>query len=139
MRTTEQRFEHLRRRGKVLFHEERWAGRVALVRLTRPMLAYKKVRAFAEGGWYAFTVAHLRIPKGALVSTSGGSKLRASRAVVLGFGRKGMKEGRSIHDINFKYQLGRTVHPRRGFDEDAGSTCSSGIHFYLTLGGARRH
>lgn len=137
---SKQRYEYLRRRGKVIEHTQTFAGHVALVRLTRPMTAYKKVRAFENGQWWdGRTVATLRIPKGALVTTAGGPKMRASRAKVVGFSRKGMKEARSLHAVSFKYRLGRVVRPCFAFDEDAGDMCASGIHFYLTFAGARGH
>lgn len=40
---------------------------------------------------------------------------------------------------DFKYKVGEVVRPRQKFDTDKNDICSSGIHGYMTIEGARNH
>jgi len=80
-------------------------------------------------------ICQLLIPKHALRSNATGRKCRASEALVLAiYDNLGQpcKEGRSMNEYGFMYNVAATVEPRSCFNENPWTECASGIHFFLT-------
>jgi hypothetical protein len=114
-----------------------------IVRLTKPLIGYKKVTTRSCWSGTRRTIVTLEIPVGALVVTSDmthawrfPAKFRTDIAKVVAFGDKQAPMGWSEHDPDFEYYVGDIVMPRRPFVH-ANNHCSSGIHFFLTYSGAR--
>ena len=88
-------------------------------------------------------IAKLRIPCRAKRTASlVGNKCRAERAIVLeiysAFGSKiKYQTGRSLHDSDFVYEVGKEVRPNNGYEGDIRQECMPGIHFFMTEEEAR--
>lgn len=72
-----------------------------------------------------------------------GSKCRAERVKVLGVvGKTKLAKGNKLRsywskDGAFFYQIGKYAKPTKKFNPSIKSSCASGIHFFLTLQGAK--
>lgn len=140
------RFHRLKRHGKVLLEikEDKFHRRQPgiLVKLTRPLVAYKKV--INADNYYSKAVITLVIPKGALVvyHKNHQGKMRASEAKVTGMPRN-CKRAYAMHtggNFNpFWYERGKIVKPRRAFAKNVRRVCCSGIHFFLTRRAAENY
>ena len=109
-------------------------------------LAIAKTRILPEGeliGWKKLAgglIAKLKIPNEAKRCHAFGRKCRAEFAMVLEIwdGNKGVKNGISLHDHTFVYEVGNVVKPYT-FEQDYTKECSGGIHFYITRIEAENH
>lgn len=83
-------------------------------------------------------IIELRIPKDARRSSATTRKCRASKAEVLSItsidGKKRYKKAvASWHNANsFVYEVGKTVVPDNGFEENRWIECAAGIHHFIT-------
>lgn len=86
-------------------------------------------------------IVTLEVPENALrhVSMESG-KVRVSEATVVDISPKPgvLSSVRSIHNLEFKYALGKTVRPETDFDT-SDDECASGIHGFLHLQDAERY
>jgi hypothetical protein len=100
---------------------------------TGPFDAYKKVGNN--------TILKLRIPARAKRTSSlVGRKCRASEVKVLSVVSGDPAEMWSRHAGNdFTYEVGKTVVPTNGFDDDIRIECAPGIHFFMTLREAQEY
>ena len=90
-------------------------------------------------------IAKLRIPARAKRTASlRGNKCRAERAIVVDiydlFNSKiKYQTGRSLHDQNFIYEVGKEVEPTEEYDGDIRAECLPGIHFFMTEEEAKKY
>ena len=83
-------------------------------------------------------IAKLRIPCRAKRTASlVGNKCRAERAIVLEIydavdSNIKYQTGRSLHDSDFVYEVGKEVKPTEEYDDDIRDECLPGIHFFMT-------
>ena len=86
-------------------------------------------------------IVTLEVPENALRHFSMDSgKVRVSEATVVDISPKPgvFSSVRSIHNLEFKYVLGKTVRPEAGFDT-SDDECASGIHGFLTRSEAENY
>lgn len=88
-------------------------------------------------------IIKLRIPADALRSSATTRKCRASKAEVLSItsidGKKRYKKaiaGRHYAQNYFAYEVGKTVVPTNGFEQNRWIECAPGIHHFITRGEA---
>ena len=85
-----------------------------------------------------YVIVELRIPKDAKRSSATTRKCRASKAEVLSItsidGKKHYKKALSQYrcDGLFVYEVGKTVVPDNGFEENRWIECAAGIHHFIT-------
>ena len=87
------------------------------------LIVYKKINVPT-----GTAIAKLLIPKEAKRSNATGRKCRAEWAIVL----ECPKEAVSQYDSSFKYEMGTTIRPKNGWDDNRWNECAPGIHFFLT-------
>lgn len=89
---------------------------------------------FYDGVFMKSTICTLEIPaKAKRVGNYQNGKCRAEYAKVL----KG--SGFSGYDHTFFYKEGKIVRPKKKFNNNPLTTCTSGIHFFLTIGQAKNY
>ena len=81
-------------------------------------------------------IVKLLIPVDAKRLSSTGRKCRASKAEVLEIQTLDGKplenvKAWSMYDINFTYEVGKTVEPKEPFCDNRWHECESGIHFFI--------
>ena len=87
---------------------------------------------------YEYVIVELRIPKDAKRSSATSRKCRASKAEVLSItsidGTKHYKKALSQYHCNglFVYEVGKTVVPTNGYEENRWIECAAGIHHFIT-------
>lgn len=83
-----------------------------------------------------YVIVELKIPADAKRSSATTNKCRASKAEVISItsidGKKKYKKALAAHNQSFAYEVGKTVTPLNGFDEDRWNECAPGIHHFIT-------
>lgn len=103
-------------------------------KLKARQVVYKKIHDVDDGDEL---IAVLELAKGtrAVLNPDGDGKCRAEKAKVLRIfniaSDEDLKKGRSGHDRDFIYEVGKIVTPTNGFDSDPKYACGSGIHFFF--------
>lgn len=102
-----------------------------------PMACPKEGEFIAYKRLYGNRIATLRIPADAKRSSAFGRKCRADKAEVIKIEsltkpEMKCKTGSGFFHRDFKYKVGKYVHPENGFDENRFKECAPGIHFFMT-------
>lgn len=83
-----------------------------------------------------YVIVELKIPADAKRSSATTRKCRASKAEVISItsidGKKKYKKALAAQCNSFAYEVGKTVTPLNGFDEDRWNECAPGIHHFIT-------
>lgn len=116
-----------------------WNNTHVLVSTKRPLKVYKKIIYYDKKDMERPRIIQLTIPKNALIVMPKYynskyfwlHKCRTNKAISHG-------QGFSYYNDNFKYEINKTMKPKKPFSRSL-TTCESGIHFFFSKTQAKKY